>query len=263
LEINRSIAETLEDIAQALFKSWFIDFDPVKTKVTGAAPAGMDDETASLFPDSIVDSEIGEIPRGWQVQPIGEVFSVAGGTTPTTSNPAFWEGEHVWITPKDLSRQSSLITTGSARSLTDEGLRQISSGLLAIHSVLMSSRAPIGYLSINAVPVAVNQGFITLKKDEFFSPLYVLFWVRANMREILSRAGGATFAEITRKAFKEIPFLKPPNEILSKYSKFSQPILLALENLTRENESLLALRDTLIPRLISGELVIPDEMLES
>jgi type I restriction enzyme S subunit len=102
-----------------------------------------------------------------------------------------------------------------------------------------------------------------MKKDEFFSPLYVLFWIRANMNEILSRAGGGTFAEITRKAFKEIPFIKPPREILSAYSKLADPILFELESITRENHTLLALRDSLLPRLVSGELQIPAEMLAS
>jgi restriction endonuclease S subunit len=263
IQANRLLSKTLEGIAETVFKSWFIDFDPVRAKIAGERPVGVGDETSSLFPDSLVDSELGVIPRAWDVRPIGEVLSVSGGTTPSTSNPAFWDGEHFWTTPKDLSKQSGLITTGSARSLTDDGLRQISSGLLPIHSVLMSCRAPIGYLSINAVPTAVNQGFITMKKDEFFSPLYVLFWIRANMNEILSRAGGGTFAEITRKAFKEIPFIKPPQEILSAYSKLADPILFELESITRENHTLLALRDSLLPRLVSGELQIPDEMLAS
>jgi type I restriction enzyme S subunit len=127
----------------------------------------------------------------------------------------------------------------------------------------MSCRAPIGYLSINAVPTAVNQGFITLKRNEFFSPLYILFWIRANMDGILSRAGGATFAEISRKAFKEIPFIKPPQGILSAYSKLADPILFELESITRENHTLLTLRDALLPRLVSGELQIPEEMLAS
>jgi type I restriction enzyme S subunit len=260
ISINRVTAKTLEEIAETIFKSWFVDFEPVKAKMAGEAPLGIDDATASLFPDSFVNSEIGEIPNGWEIQPIGNVLSASGGTTPSTSNPAFWDGEHFWTTPKDLSKQSGLITTGSARSLTDEGLRQISSGLLPLRSVLMSCRAPIGYLSINAVPTAVNQGFITLSKDDLFSPLYVLFWIRANMKEILSRAGGATFAEITRKAFKEIPFVKPPKEILSAFSKIADPILFELESMTLENQQLLELRDSMLPRLLSGDLQIPKEM---
>lgn len=263
IQANRSISKNLEDIAEALFRSWFIEFHPVKAKMAGGEPVGMDDEAASLFPSSFADSVIGKIPSTWEIHPVGEVLSVSGGTTPSTANPAFWDGEHSWTTPKDLSRQSGLITTGSARSITDDGLRQISSGLLPLHSVLMSCRAPIGYLSINAIPTAVNQGFITLRKDEFFPPLYVLFWIRANMKEILSRAGGATFAEISRKAFKEIPFVKPPNEILSEYSKIADPILFELESITRENQLLLDFRDSLLPRLVSGELQIPEEILAS
>lgn len=263
ISANIALSLTLEKIAETYFKSWFIDFDPVKAKMADEKPLGMNDETASLFPSSFVESEIGDVPSGWDIQPIGDVLIVSGGTTPSTSNPSYWDGEHFWTTPKDLSKQSGLITTSSARSLTEDGLKQISSGLLPLHSVLMSCRAPIGYLSINAVLTAVNQGFITLRRDKFFSPLYVLFWIRANMKEILNRAGGATFAEITRKGFKEIPFVKPPNEILTAYSKLSDPILFELENITRENQTLFALRDSLLPRLISGELQIPQEMMAS
>jgi type I restriction enzyme S subunit len=127
----------------------------------------------------------------------------------------------------------------------------------------MSCRAPIGYVSINAVPTAVNQGFITLKHSTEFHPVFVLNWINANMQEILNRAGGATFAEITRKAFREIPFLKPANIVMRKYAELAEPLLKQLEQLTFQTENLKAARDLLLPRLISGELQIPDDMLAS
>jgi len=258
---NRELCKTLEEMAQKIFKSWFIDFDPVKAKMAGEKPEGMDAATASLFPDSMEESELGLIPRDWEIAPIGSVLDVRGGTTPSTTNAAFWNGDYCWITPKDLSRQAGIISTNSERKITDLGLAQISSGLLPINSVLMSCRAPIGYVSINAVQTAVNQGFITLRHSEEFHPLYVLNWINANMQEIHNRAGGATFAEITRKAFREIPFIKPSANLLNKYSELAEPLLQQIEQLTRQTENLQAIKDSLLPRLISGELQIPEEML--
>ena len=263
ITINNVLSKTLEGIAQTIFKSWFIDFDPAKAKMAGAKPAGMDSATASLFPDSMEESELGLIPKGWEIAPIGNALDVGGGTTPSTTNSTYWDGEHCWTTPKDLSSQIGIITTSSTRKITDLGLAQISSGLLPINSVLMSCRAPIGYVSINAVPTAVNQGFITMNHSAEFHPLYVLNWIKANMQEIHNRAGGATFAEITRKAFRDIPFLKPANTLMKKYAELMEPLLKELEQLTRQTENLQVVRDLLLPRLISGELQIPEELLVS
>jgi type I restriction enzyme S subunit len=263
IEANTALSITLEAIAQTIFKSWFIDFDPVKAKMAREKPAGMDAATAALFADSMVESELGLIPEGWEIAPIGDTLEVGGGTTPSTTNSAYWDGEYCWTTPKDLSSQIGIITTSSNRKITDLGLAQISSGLLPINSVLMSCRAPIGYVSINAVPTAVNQGFITMAHSAEFHPVYVLNWINANMQEIRNRAGGATFAEITRKAFRDILFLKPTITVMKKYAELTEPLLEELEQLTRQTENLQFVRDLLLPRLISGELRIPDEMLAS
>jgi type I restriction enzyme S subunit len=263
IAINREVSKSLEQIAQTIFKSWFIDFDPVKSKIAGEKPVGVDDATAALFPDSMEDSEVGPIPNGWTLSHIGDEVACVGGSTPSTSNSDFWDGEIFWTTPKDLSKQIGLVTTSSERRITSKGLQKISSGVLPVHSVLMSCRAPIGYLSINAVPTAVNQGFIALRHSPKYSPLYLLFWLRANMYEIKNRAGGATFAEISRAAFKEIPFIVPDYGILRRFAEVAEPILQKMVSLTLQNQELVSLRDSLLPRLISGELQIPEEVLVS
>jgi restriction endonuclease S subunit len=261
IELNSRTAVHLEELAQTIFKSWFVDFDPVKAKMAEEKPVGMDDATAALFPDRMEDSELSPIPKGWELSQIGDEVECVGGSTPSTSNSEFWDGDICWTTPRDLSKQIGLITTTSERRITSKGLEKISSGVLPVNSVLMSSRAPIGYLSINAVPSAINQGFIALRQNPKFAPLYLLFWLQTNMAEIKNRAGGGTFAEISKTAFKSIPFVVPDEGILKKYEEISEPILLQLAALTLQNQELIELRDSLLPRLITGELQIPEKML--
>ena len=263
IELNTAMAATMERIAHSIFKSWFIDFDPVKAKMAGEKPVGMDDATAALFPDRMEDSELSPIPKGWELSQIGDEVECVGGSTPSTSNSEFWDGDICWTTPKDLSKQIGLITTTSERRITSKGLEKISSGILPVNSVLMSSRAPIGYLSVNAVPSAINQGFIALRQNPRFASLYLLFWLQTNMAEIKNRAGGGTFAEISKTAFKSIPFVVPDEGILKKYEEISEPTLLQLAALTLQNQELIELRDSLLPRLITGELQIPEKMLVS
>ncbi|EQD69943.1 restriction modification system DNA specificity domain-containing protein, partial [mine drainage metagenome] len=102
IELNRRMSETLEAMARALFKSWFVDFDPVRAKAEGR-DSGLPKSIVDLFPTCLVDSELGGIPEGWEVKAIGELTDVLGGTTPNTKEPAYWVGgTHAWATPKDL-----------------------------------------------------------------------------------------------------------------------------------------------------------------
>jgi len=263
IQTNVSIAVTLVEIAETIFKSWFIDFDPVKAKMASEKPLGIDDATSALFPDLMEDSEAGPIPMGWNLSQIGDEVECVGGSTPSTSNSEFWDGDIFWTTPKDLSRQIGLVTTSSERRITSKGLQRISSGVLPVNSVLMSSRAPIGYLSINAVPTAINQGFIALRNNSRFAPLFLLFWLKTNMVEIKNRAGGGTFAEISKNAFKSIPIVVPDEETMQKFDELAEPILLQLTALTLQNQELIEMRESLLPRLISGELQIPEDLLVS
>lgn len=160
ITLLRETNATLEAIAQALFKSWFVDFDPVRAKQEGRAPESMDEATAALFPDGFEESELGAVPRGWRVAPVGEVVDTVGGGTPDTKNSGYWEpAEHCWTTPKDLSGISAPVLLDTERKLSEKGIAKISSGLLPVGTLLMSSRAPIGYLAITQVPMAINQGY--------------------------------------------------------------------------------------------------------
>ena len=254
IELNRRMNETLEAMARALFKSWFVDLDPVRAKMEGR-DTGLPRDITDLFPDRLVDSEMGEIPEGWQVSEIGKEVNAAGGSTPSTKEPSYWHrGHRYWATPKDLAKLWSPVLLETSRKITDAGLQRISSGTLPVGTVLLSSRAPIGYLAIAEVPTAVNQGFIAMKCKQRLPNLYVLFWCYENLGYIRGIAGGSTFAEISKKAFRTVPVLVPSERILGMYDHLSRPSYNRLVANMREDATLSALRDTLLPKLISGKI---------
>ena len=265
IELNRRMNETLEAMARALFKSWFVDFDPVRAKMEGR-DTGLPRNIADLFPDRLVDSEMGEIPEGWEVSEVGKEVDAVGGSTPSTKEPSYWlEGQRYWATPKDLSKLLSPVLLDTSRKITDAGLQKISSGTLPVGTVLMSSRAPIGYLAIAEVPTAVNQGFIAMKCEKRLPNLYVLYWCHHNLGHIKDIAGGSTFPEISKKAFRPISVLVPSEPILQAFERLSHPLYGQLVVNMKQSATLATLRDTLLPKLISGEIRVPtaERLVES
>ena len=259
IDYNRALAANLEAIARRLFKSWFVDFDPIRAKAAGEKPAGLADDIAALFPDRFEDSELGEIPEGWEMRTIGELADVVGGSTPSTKNDNYWvDGQHCWATPKDLARLSSPVLLNTERKVTDSGLSKISSGLLPTGTVLLSSRAPIGYLAIAAMPVAINQGFIAMKPKPNVSNLYLLFWAESSHEIIVANANGSTFLEINKKNFRPIPAIDPGSAVVTTFANIVSPLFNMIVCAEREIALLTQLRDLLLPRLVSGKLRVED-----
>jgi type I restriction enzyme S subunit len=258
IELNRRMNETLEATARALFKSWFVDFDPVSAKAEGRDP-GLPQPLADLFPARLVDSELGEVPEGWEVKAVGDLAEVVGGSTPRTERTEYWEGgTHHWVTPKDLSGLSMPVLLDTERRITAAGLAQISSGLLPIGTVLLSSRAPIGYLAVAEVPVAINQGFIAMKPRKAVSNMFLLRWASAAHDEIVSHANGSTFLEISKANFRPIRTATPSRLVMDAFDRLSSPLYRSVVEHERESRTLAALRDTLLPKLMSGELRVND-----
>jgi len=264
IELNRKQNETLEAMARALFKAWFVDFEPVRAKMEGRwqrglSLPGLPAHLYDLFPDRLVESELGEIPEGWRYSTIGEEVTVCGGSTPSTKEPAFWEGgQHCWATPKDLSSLWFPVLLDTERKITDAGLARISSGLLPVGTVLLSSRAPIGYLAITEVPTAINQGFIAMKCDGVLPNVFVLLWCRENMDAIVGNANGSTFLEISKSNFRPLHVVVPSNKVLTNFTKLAAPLYRQLAENEHESLTLAKLRDILLPKLISGELRVKD-----
>jgi len=230
IELNRRMNETLEAMTQALFKSWFVD------------------PTAN------------GLPIGWRESAIGEEVRVVGGSTPSTASPEFWEGgTHHWATPKDLSTLTSPVLLDTERKITDEGVEQISSGLLPKGTVLLSSRAPIGYLAISQVPVSVNQGFIAMVCDKELPNHYVRLWAKHNMETIKANANGTTFPEISKKNFRPLAVVVPPTDIIKDFVRHVEPLHERTVSNLKESCILAAVRDALLPKLLSGEMRVGDE----
>ena len=264
IELNRKQNETLEAMARALFKAWFVDFEPVRAKMEGRwqrgqSQPGLPAHHYDLFPDRLVESELGEIPEGWRHSTIGEEVTVCGGSTPSTKEPEFWEGgHHCWATPKDLSSLRFPVLLDTDRKITNAGLSKISSGLLPVGTVLLSSRASIGYMAIAEVPTAINQGFIAMKCDGVLPNVFVLAWCRESMDAIVGNANGSTFQEISKSNFRPLRVVVPSDPVLTSFTRSADSLYRPMAENERESRSLAQLRDTLLPKLISGELRVPE-----
>ncbi|MEJ1128397.1 restriction endonuclease subunit S [Variovorax sp. CCNWLW225] len=259
IELNRRMNATLEAMAQALFKSWFVKFEPVHAKLHARPLPGMDDATTALFPATFEGSGSKQIPSGWTIETVGEIVDCVGGGTPSTAEPKYWEdGTHHWATPKDFSSLQAPVLLDTDRKLTDAGIAKISSGLLPVGTLLLSSRAPVGYLAITAIPVAINQGFIAIKCNERASNFFMLNWCQTNMAEIESRATGTTFAEISKQNFRPLPVVVPPEKLMTAFTTKVAPLYAQISTNLRQSSNLANLRDTLLPKLFSGRLGVMD-----
>lgn len=260
IEFNRQMNETLEAMARTIFQSWFVDFDPVRAKAEGRQPDGMDAATAALFPSGFEEIEGRVVPKGWDVSTIGESVSVQGGSTPSTTNPEFWdEGTVNFATPKDLASLSSPILLSTEKKITSKGVEQISSRILPVGSVLLSSRAPIGYIAMTTIPVAINQGFIAIICNKKIPNYFVINWLELNLQAIIDRANGTTFLEISKSNFRPMTVISPSEDVLKKFTEIVAPIYQKIITNETESQKLIQIRDSLLPKLMSGELPVQGE----
>ena len=283
IHLNIRINKILEEISQNLYKSWFVNFHPVRAKV--AAKRNGEDpqlaamitlsgksleqirqlskeefqklaEVANIFPDELEVTKEGEIPKGWQWSTIGKEVDVKGGGTPSTKVKEYWhKGENHWVTPKDLSPLTDKILTTTERKITTLGVRQVSSGILPVNTVLLSSRAPVGYLAISKIPVSINQGFIAMVCTGQLTPEYIIQWAQQSMPEIIQRASGTTFLEISKKNFTSINVIIPHKNVLNRYTEHVKANYDLMTNNILSNLKLANMRDMLQPILFAGPLL--------
>lgn len=211
---------TLEKMAETLFRQWFVE----------------------------------EAKEEWEMGTLDDILTVKGGTTPSTNEPQYWNGTIHWTSPRDITNLNGIYLFDTERKITELGLSKISSGLLPKGTLLMSSRAPVGVLAFSEVPVAINQGYIAILDNKGYSKEFIYLWLKTNIEVVHSFSNGSTFMEISKSAFKTLEVQIPPKQVLADFQSIIKPLFEKLKSNQTQIRTLTTLRDTLLPKLMSGEV---------
>jgi len=249
IELNRRMNQTLEAMARAIFKSWFVDFDPVRAKAAGRQPPGLAPHIAELFPDSFVNSELGEIPRGWKVAKLTDEFNLTMGQSPpgSTYNES-GHGYPFFQGTKDFGHRFP-----AKRVYCTAPTRFAHAG-----DTLVSVRAPVGNLNMASEKCCIGRGLAALRhrSNSRSYTYYAMHFAKGLF--LVFDAEGTVFGSISKKDLESISFVAPPTEVVSMFELIVFPIDEQISTNEREIKVFAALRDALLPKLISGELRVPD-----
>lgn len=201
------------------------------------------------------NSPLGRIPVEWEVKNINEIGSIFTGTTPSTSNHAYWNGEIVWVTPHDLSKLTTSYLANSEKRITMKGLNNYSLSLLPAGSIIISSRAPIGYIAISKVSFCTNQGCKSINLKEEFTPEFVYYNMLFNIHRIKRLGEGTTFTEISKDALSAVQLAIPTSKYeQTEISSILITVDLGIERLRKNYKKLRSLKTALMQDLLTGEV---------
>ncbi len=248
---------TLEAMAQALFKSWFVDFDPVKAKAAGRAPEGMDADTAALFPGEFVESELGSIPKGWAAGQVSDLGHVICGKTPSTKEPENFGSEIPFITIPDM--HGKVFVCETARALSLSGATSQQKKMLPANSVCVSCIATTGLVALTSVTSQTNQQINSIVPNNNFGSYFCYGILERLGSEIGNRgSGGSVFSNLNTGDFSRMRVLLPTIEVAASYNALVAPLFDTILQNEQQSKTLTQIRDTLLPKLISGQLRIPE-----
>ena len=254
IELNRRMNRTLEKIARAIFQNWFVDFGPTRAKMEGLDPY-LPPELWDLFPEQIVDSELGEIPDGWENGALSDSVEILSGGTPRTSVSEYWGGNVLWYTPKDAPDLSDIFVLTTERSITMAGVTNSSTQVLPAGTTVISARGTVGRLACLGLPMAMNQTCYGIRGASGY-PDYFTYWnVRNTVQDLQARTHGTVFDTITRDTFKIAKSVLVPTEVAEAFETIVYPLMGRILGNLFESLRLTGLRDTLLPPLISGKLL--------
>ena len=236
IEVNRRINEQLEELAQALFKSWFVDFEPFKD-------------------GAFVESELGMIPDGWKVGKFTDIVEIKGGGTPKTDIAEYWNGDIPFFTPKDVN---DVFCISTEKNITDLGLSKCSSKLYNKNTVFITARGTVGKVCMAGRNMAMNQTCYALIGKEIFGQHYIYMQTISIVERIKKKANGAVFSAITTRDFDSEKIIIPSLEIVNDYLMKIEPLYESILHNQQEIHHLTTLRDTLLPKLMSGEIDVSE-----
>ncbi|MGY4877468.1 restriction endonuclease subunit S [Vreelandella aquamarina] len=289
IETNHQINQTLEQMAQALFKSWFVNFEPVKAKIAALEAGGSEEDallaamqtisgkgeaaltrlqseqpeqyaelrtTAELFPSAMQESELGKIPEGWEVLPLSAMVDLIGGGTPKKSEPSFWHGDICWFSVKDVPSDGNVFVVDTEDKITEEGLNRSSTKLLPIGTTIITARGTVGKLALTGVSTAMNQSCYGVVASDGTGPYLNYLRLSEGVDTLKRNTHGAVFDTITRSTFDTVT---QPHSCLALRQRFEQavtPIFDAIRNNLIQSNTLSEARNSLLPKLLSGELTL-------
>lgn len=246
IELNKQINDNLEAMARQLYDYWFVQFDfPNKEGKPYKSSGG-----AMVYNERLKR----EVPIGWEVENLIDFAEIKNGATPSTADEANYGGDIVWITPKDLSDQQSKFVYQGERNITEQGFDSCSTSILPTNSVLMSSRAPIGLVSIAKHEVCTNQGFKSFIPKSISDSIYLYYYIKHNIKQIEQLGTGTTFKEVSRDDLCKFPILTiGAKDIYVQWIELQNGIADKQLALTKEIAALTKQRDELLPLLMNGQ----------
>ena len=235
IENNRRRIQLLEQAARLLYKEWFVHL---------------------RFPGHEHTKIVDGVPEGWEKKIIAEVCETIGGGTPSTKVPEYWDGDITWVVPSDITNNNSLILLESERKITEKGLRESSAKIVPAETILMTSRASVGFFTLMDHEVCTNQGFINIVPFDDQSRMYLLFNLLSRVNEIRSNAKGTTYPEISKSRFREMGIIIPNETLLAQFGEIAYDVIRQVRCLMRSNMNLAKARDLLLTKLLSGGICI-------
>ena len=236
IENNQKQIKLLEEAAQRIYKEWFVDL---------------------RFPGYENTKIVDGVPEEWRVASIADICDTVGGGTPSTKIQSYYEkGDILWVTPTDITRNFSLALLDTEKKITPEGLKNSSAKMLPAETILMTSRASVGFFGMCKYEVCTNQGFISCIPKRENLQMYLLFNLKSRVEEIRQKAGGSTYLEISKTVFRELKIILPKDEVLAEYQKNVHDIFDEIYCRTEMIKSVVDMRNRLLPKLMSGEVEV-------
>lgn len=236
IENNQKQIKLLEEAAQRLYKEWFVDL---------------------RFPGYENTKIVDGVPEGWKTLHISDVCDTIGGGTPSTKVKEYYQDGNIpWVTPTDITKNNSLVLLGTATKITNEGLNNSSAKMVPPGTILMTSRASVGFFGICDFPVCTNQGFISCIPYQQNMQMYLLYNLLSRVDEIRGKAGGSTYLEISKKIFRDFEIIVPDTQLLNMFQTTTEKSIELLRILSKQIIELQEARDRLLPKLMSGELEV-------
>ncbi len=255
IEQNRRTARALERTARAIFRAWFVDFEPVKAKGAGKTSfPSMPQEVFDALPTRFVDSDVGPVPEGWEVKELSSACTLVSGGTPKRSEATYWGGDVPWYSVKDAPSDGEIWVINTSERITEDGVANSAVKVVPKGCTIISARGTVGRLAMAGIPMAFNQSCYGLMPGDGRSFFYLHLLMQTAVADLKQRTHGSVFDTITRATFDSLLVALPPSEAVTSFESEVAPLFDLLLASLRESSKLAEMRDYLLPKLLSGSV---------